>query len=130
MSKSRRSLLLLTLLLTDLSLTSILQLSQTANSQQDYEELIITEPNNDQKLIQPSSLSNIRSVEAQQELQYSYLSEWGSSGRENGQFQLPWSLTLDSQVMCMLLTEIMPTYKSSILMATSLGNGVWETYHL
>jgi DNA-binding beta-propeller fold protein YncE len=36
------------------------------------------------------------SVEAQQELQYSYFSEWGSSGTENGQFQLPWSLTLDS----------------------------------
>jgi DNA-binding beta-propeller fold protein YncE len=86
----------LTVLLTGLSLTSILQLPQMAYSQQDYEELIITEANSDQKLIQPSALSKIGSVEAQQELQYSYLSEWGSSGTDNGQFQLPWSLTLDS----------------------------------
>jgi DNA-binding beta-propeller fold protein YncE len=90
------SLLPLTVLLTGLSLTSILQLPQTTYSQQDYEELIITEANSDQKLIQPSGFSKIGSVEAQQELQYSYFSEWGSSGTDNGQFQLPWSLTLDS----------------------------------
>jgi hypothetical protein len=70
-------------LLTGLSLTSILQLSQTAHSQQDYEELIITGTGSEQEL-------------EQQELQYSYFSEWGSSGTDNGQFQLPWSLTLDS----------------------------------
>jgi hypothetical protein len=52
MSYSRRSLLPLTVLLTGLSLTSILQLPQAAHSQQDYEELIITETNNDQKLNQ------------------------------------------------------------------------------
>ena len=62
--------------------------------------------------------------------QYSYLSEWGSSGTDNGQFQLPWSLTLDSSGNVTLLTEIMPAYKSSTLMAILLANGVWETYHL
>jgi hypothetical protein len=79
-----------------LSLTGILQLSQTVNSQQDYEEQIIMEPLDDQRLVQTSGLLKLGSVEAQQELQYSYFSEWGSSGTENGQFQLPWSLTLDS----------------------------------
>jgi DNA-binding beta-propeller fold protein YncE len=86
----------LALLLTGLSLTSILQFSQTVDSQRDYEELIITEPNNDQKLIQPSGFSKIGSVEEQQQVQYTFFSEWGSSGTDNGQFQLPWSLTLDS----------------------------------
>ena len=52
MSNSRRALLPLTVLLTGLSLTSILQLPQTAHSQQDYEELIITETNNEQNLNQ------------------------------------------------------------------------------
>jgi hypothetical protein len=42
----------LTVLLTGLSLTSILQLPQAAHSQQDYEDLIITETNNEQKLNQ------------------------------------------------------------------------------
>ena len=96
MSNSRRSLLPLTVLLIGLSLTSILQLPQTFYSQQDYEELIITEANSDQKPVRHSGLSKIGSVEAQLELQYSYFSEWGSSGTDNGQFQLPWSLTLDS----------------------------------
>jgi hypothetical protein len=96
MSYSRRSLLPLTVLLAGLSLTSILQLPQTAYSQQDYEELIIPEADSDQKLIQPSGLSKIGSAEKQQDLQYSFLSEWGSTGTDNGQFQLPWSLTLDS----------------------------------
>jgi hypothetical protein len=89
-------LLSLTLLLMVLSLTSLLQLSQEADSQRDSEELIIMEPLNDQRLIQSSGPLKLESVEAQQELQYSYLSEWGSSGTDNGQFQLPWSLTLDS----------------------------------
>jgi hypothetical protein len=57
-SNSRRSLLLLTVLLTGLSLTSILQLSQTVHSQQDYEELIITENNNEQKLNQKNTGSD------------------------------------------------------------------------
>jgi hypothetical protein len=96
MSYSKRSLLPLTVLLAGLSLTSILQLPQTAYSQQDYEELIIPEADSDQKLIQPSGLSKIGSAEKQQDLQYSFLSEWGSTGTDNGQFQLPWSLTLDS----------------------------------
>jgi hypothetical protein len=52
MSYSRRSLLPLTVLLIGLSLTSILQLPQAVHSQQDYEELIITGTNNDQKLNQ------------------------------------------------------------------------------
>ena len=43
------------MLLTGLSLTSILQLPQAAHSQQDYEELIITETNNNQKLDQKNS---------------------------------------------------------------------------
>ena len=72
-SKSKRSLLPLTVLLTGLSLTSILQLSQTAHSQQDYEELIITGTGSEQEL-------------EEQELQYSYFSKWGSSGTDNGQF--------------------------------------------
>ena len=55
MSNSRRSPLPLTVLLTGLSLTSILQLPQTAHSQQDYEELIITETNSDQKLDQKNT---------------------------------------------------------------------------
>jgi tripartite motif-containing protein 71 len=88
--------LLLTLLLTVLSFTSYLQFSQEADSQRDSEEPIIMESLNDQRPIQPSSLLKLESVEAQQELQYSYLSEWGSSGTDNGQFQLPWSMTLDS----------------------------------
>jgi DNA-binding beta-propeller fold protein YncE len=90
------SLLPLTVLLTGLALTSILQLPLAAQSQQDYEELIITEPTNSQKLIQPSGFSRIGAVEAQQAVQYTFFSEWGSSGTDNGQFQLPWSLTLDS----------------------------------
>ena len=49
----------LTVLLTGLSLTNILQLSQTAYSQQDYEELIITGTGSEQ-------------VPEQQELQYSF----------------------------------------------------------
>ncbi len=73
-----------------------MQLSPTAHSQQDYEELIIMEPLNGHRLIQPSGPLKLGSVEAQQELQYSYFSEWGTTGTENGQFQLPWSLTLDS----------------------------------
>ena len=94
MSNSRRSLLPLTVLLIALSLTSILQLPQTAYSQQDYEELIITEANSDQKPVRYSGLSKIGSVEAQQELRYSYFSEWGSSGTDNGQFQLQLVLLL------------------------------------
>jgi DNA-binding beta-propeller fold protein YncE len=86
----------MTLLLTGLTLTSILQLSPTAYSQQDYEDQIIMEPINIQRLIQPSGPLKFGLVEAQQELQYSFFSEWGSSGTDNGQFQLPWSLTLDS----------------------------------
>jgi hypothetical protein len=52
MSNSRRLLLPLIVLLTGLSLTSILQLPKAAHSQQDYEELIMTETNNEQKLNQ------------------------------------------------------------------------------
>ena len=55
MSNSRRSLLPLTVLLTGLFLTSILQLPQATHSQQDYEELIITETNNEQKLNQKNT---------------------------------------------------------------------------
>jgi hypothetical protein len=53
MSKTKRNLLLvpLTVLVGGFSLTSTLQLPQ-AHSQQDYEELIITETNNEQKLNQ------------------------------------------------------------------------------
>jgi hypothetical protein len=51
MSNSRL-LLPLIVLLTGLSFISILQLPKAAHSQQNYEELIITETNNDQKLNQ------------------------------------------------------------------------------
>jgi hypothetical protein len=54
MSNAKRNLLLvpLTVLLGGLSLASTSQLPQTAHQQQDYEELIITETNNKQKLNQ------------------------------------------------------------------------------
>jgi hypothetical protein len=54
MSNAKRNLLLvpLTVLLGGLSLASTSQLPQTAHPQQDYEELIITETNNEQKLNQ------------------------------------------------------------------------------
>jgi hypothetical protein len=51
-SKSNSLLLTLTMIATSLSMTSFSQLPQAAHSQTDYEELIITENNNEQKINQ------------------------------------------------------------------------------
>jgi hypothetical protein len=32
---------------------------------------------------------------------YTLVKEWGSRGSGDGQFHLPWSLTLEIQIMCM-----------------------------
>jgi hypothetical protein len=48
-------LLILTIMVTSLSMTSFSQLPQAAHSQTDYEELIITENNNEQKLNQKNT---------------------------------------------------------------------------
>jgi hypothetical protein len=54
MSKSKRNVLLLPMvvLVTGLSITSLIQSPQAAHSQQDYDEYLITETNNEQKLNQ------------------------------------------------------------------------------
>ncbi|CAN5388950.1 hypothetical protein BH18THE2_BH18THE2_20570 [soil metagenome] len=54
-SKSNSLLLTLTMIVTSLSMTSFSQLSQAVYSQTDYEELIITENNNEQKLNQENT---------------------------------------------------------------------------
>ena len=57
MSKSKVNALLLTLtmMVTSLSMTSFSQLPQAAHSQTDYEELVITKNNNEQKLNQKNT---------------------------------------------------------------------------
>ena len=57
MSKSKSSFLLLPMvvLVTGLSMTSILQLPHVANSQQNYEKYIVSETDNEQKLMQENT---------------------------------------------------------------------------
>jgi hypothetical protein len=54
-SKSNALLLILTTMVTSLSMTSFSQVPQAAHSQTDYEELIITKNNNEQKLNQKNT---------------------------------------------------------------------------
>jgi hypothetical protein len=57
MSKSKSNALLVTfsVMLTGISITGLLQSPQTVHSQQDYEEYMVTETNNEQKLKQENT---------------------------------------------------------------------------